>query len=160
MSAPNNKPCFCACHEYPGTYPTAADKPCGYCAHINDGGQMLGTSRDGWTRTRDVQRGRDVATSTLPTVDRLLAAAARDVIDADVVDHIVAAAKLIDDVGGRIDHAAIYSPGIKAVIGCMGVVTIDRADEVAHNLNEYPGCVLLSYPPEPCGDGCKEEDES
>lgn len=98
--------------------------------------------------------------STSPTADRLLAAAARNVIDADVVDHLVAAAKLIDDVGGSISHAVIYSPRIKAVIGCMGVVTIDRADEVAHNLHECPGCVLLSYPPEPCGYGCKEEPES
>lgn len=43
------RPCFCACHEYPGTYPTGPDKPCGYCAHIDAEGVMLGTLRDGWT---------------------------------------------------------------------------------------------------------------
>ena len=36
--------CFCACHEWPGTYPP----PCNYCGHHNDHGSMPGTTRDGW----------------------------------------------------------------------------------------------------------------
>lgn len=36
--------CFCACHQYPGTYPP----PCGYCGHDDREGHMAGTYRDGW----------------------------------------------------------------------------------------------------------------
>ena len=37
--------CFCACHEYPGTY---RPEPCGYCGHFNSKGRMPGSVRDGW----------------------------------------------------------------------------------------------------------------
>jgi hypothetical protein len=36
--------CFCACHEYPGTYPP----PCGVCGHHNDHGRYPGATNMGW----------------------------------------------------------------------------------------------------------------
>lgn len=37
--------CFCACHEYPGTYYA---EPCGMCLHFNSKGRFPGTLRQGW----------------------------------------------------------------------------------------------------------------
>lgn len=37
--------CFCACHEYAGTY---RGEPCNYCGHFNSRGHFPGTVRDGW----------------------------------------------------------------------------------------------------------------
>lgn len=36
--------CFCACHEYPGTYPP----PCNVCGHHNDHGYYPGAMNMGW----------------------------------------------------------------------------------------------------------------
>ena len=36
--------CFCACHEYPGTYPP----PCNVCGHHNDHGRYPGAVNMGW----------------------------------------------------------------------------------------------------------------
>lgn len=52
--------CFCACHEYPGTY---GGKYCGYCGHDNRKGHMPETVRDGWEPY-------DSADSILTTVQR------------------------------------------------------------------------------------------
>ena len=40
--------CYCACHQYPGTYPP----PCGVCGHDNRLGRMIGGYRDGWEANR------------------------------------------------------------------------------------------------------------
>lgn len=36
--------CFCACHEYPGTYPP----PCNVCGHHNNHGRYPGATNMGW----------------------------------------------------------------------------------------------------------------
>ena len=36
--------CFCACHEFPGTYPP----PCNVCGHHNDHGRYPGAINMGW----------------------------------------------------------------------------------------------------------------
>lgn len=41
--------CFCACHQYPGTYPP----PCGYCGHDTREGRMVGGINDGWEPNAD-----------------------------------------------------------------------------------------------------------
>ena len=51
------KRCHCACHEYPGTYPTNEGRPCGVCGHIHSEGYMPGTVRDGWVSYVDEERG-------------------------------------------------------------------------------------------------------
>ena len=45
--------CFCACHEFPGTYPP----PCNVCGHHNDHGRYPGAINMGW-----VPDGEDVGT--------------------------------------------------------------------------------------------------
>lgn len=40
--------CYCACHQYPGTYPP----PCGVCGHDDREGRMVGGYRDGWEANR------------------------------------------------------------------------------------------------------------
>jgi hypothetical protein len=44
-------PCFCACHVYPGTYPTSQQRPCSMCGHVNEEGYVSGwNGRNGWVR--------------------------------------------------------------------------------------------------------------
>jgi len=41
--------CYCACHEYPGIYPTTPERPCRVCGHVNEFGYYpWGSSRFGW----------------------------------------------------------------------------------------------------------------
>jgi hypothetical protein len=40
--------CFCACHMYPGTYPTSRERPCSHCGHVHEDGEMPGSIREGW----------------------------------------------------------------------------------------------------------------
>jgi hypothetical protein len=44
-------PCHCACHVYPGIYPTTPQRPCAMCGHVNAEGWTSGwNGRDGWVR--------------------------------------------------------------------------------------------------------------
>ena len=43
------KKCFCACHEYPGVYPTPPHDPCHHCNHVHSEGKSLGY-RMGWIK--------------------------------------------------------------------------------------------------------------
>lgn len=42
--------CRCACHTYPGVYPTTPERPCSVCGHVNEEGYFPGTEREGWVK--------------------------------------------------------------------------------------------------------------
>lgn len=42
--------CYCACHQYPGTYHA---EPCSYCGHHNSRGHFPGALFEGWEPCSD-----------------------------------------------------------------------------------------------------------
>lgn len=57
--------CYCACHEYPGTYRA---EPCAYCGHFDSRGHFPQTLRDGWVEDMSVEGQNEVMRAALRQV--------------------------------------------------------------------------------------------